>query len=152
MHSGNRIYAPCVECDAFSPAVAAMFCMTISSSLCILWLQATQDSNVRGGKHARSASHPGDMQQALLGDTDDYPRSASHAYASTRTGAFSPSADFVGRSPSTRVRMAALHLSVNRDLHARSASHAHHCNQTSGWTRLLLVSSKCACAAIRDQT
>ncbi len=67
-------------------------------------LQAAQDSSVRGGKHARSASHPGDMQQALLGmDTDDYPRSASHAYASTRTGGFSPTADFVGRAPSTRV-------------------------------------------------
>lgn len=67
-------------------------------------LQATQDSNVRGGKHARSASHPGDMQQALLGmDTDDYPRSASHAYASSRAGGFSPTSDFVGRAPSTRV-------------------------------------------------
>ncbi len=44
------------------------------------------------------------MQQALLGmDTDEYPRSASHAYASTRTGGFSPTADFVGRAPSTRV-------------------------------------------------
>ena len=46
------------------------------------------------------------MQQALLGpDSDDYPRSASHAYASTRGGAFSPSADFVGRAPSIRVRI-----------------------------------------------
>ena len=64
-----------------------------------------QDGNVKG-KHARSASHPGDMQQALLGgdaDTDDYPRSASHAYASSRAGSFNPSADFVGRFPSSRV-------------------------------------------------
>ena len=72
-------------------------------------MQATQDSSARGVKHARSASHPGNMQQALLGDdpdSDDYPRSASHAYASSRAGStsnFNPAADFVGRLPSTRV-------------------------------------------------
>ena len=49
------------------------------------------------------------MQQAMVGgdpDNDDYPRSASHAYASSRAGStssFSPAADFVGRLPSTRV-------------------------------------------------
>lgn len=39
-------------------------------------------------------------------DSDDYPRSASHAYASSRAGStssFSPATDFVGSLPSTRV-------------------------------------------------
>ncbi|DBA67330.1 TPA: hypothetical protein ACH3X2_001627 [Trebouxia sp. C0005] len=81
----------------------AMLAFNQEYQLLLTHAEAAQDSNVRGGKHARSASHPGDMQQALLGmDTDDYPRSASHAYASTRTGGFSPTADFVGRAPSTR--------------------------------------------------
>ena len=73
----------------------------VSLSACLL--QNTQDMAARAGKHARSASHPGDMQQALLGDTEDYPRSASHAYASTRGSAFSPSSDFVGRVASGQV-------------------------------------------------
>ncbi|KAL3139702.1 hypothetical protein ABBQ38_004012 [Trebouxia sp. C0009 RCD-2024] len=70
--------------------------------------EAAQDSSARAGAHARSASHPGDMQQALLGgdqDSDDYPRSASHAYASSRAGStnsFNPAADFIGSLPSTR--------------------------------------------------
>ena len=49
------------------------------------------------------------MQQAMLGgdpDSDGYPRSASHAYASSRAGStssFSPATDFVGSLLSTRV-------------------------------------------------
>lgn len=92
------------------PAKAAdylLVCVSLATSP--NFVQATQDSNARGVKHARSASHPGDMQQAMLGgdpDSDDYPRSASHAYASSRAGStssFSPATDFVGSLPSTRV-------------------------------------------------
>lgn len=64
------------------------------------------------------------MQQTLLGgdpEHDDYPRSASHAYASSRGGAtntFNPGTDFSGRLPSNRVSKHASSTSAKRQLRA----------------------------------